>query len=258
MARRRMIDPGIWQSEDFSNLSTLAKITFIGLFSMADDEGRGRAKAVYIKSMLFPYDEQLRVTDIEKSLEEIAARMSITFYCHAGSEYYQLDHWTDWQTIDRPKPSKIPPFSSISQKSRGCIAEESSIDRRRVADASRLKEKKGKEEKGREEKRTRTRHKYGQYGWVELTEEQYHKLVADIGEADTQRCIAYVDEAAQSTGNKNMWKDWNLTVRRCYRDGWGLKRGGATKCSMDFSRQSDDLALLEERMGGCDDKPTLP
>ena len=51
-----MIDPGIWQSEDFSKLSTLAKLVFIGLFSNADDEGRGRAKAAYIKSTLFPYD----------------------------------------------------------------------------------------------------------------------------------------------------------------------------------------------------------
>lgn len=53
MARRRMIDPNIWQSEDFSKLSTLAKLVFIGLFSQADDEGRGRAKPIYIKSILF-------------------------------------------------------------------------------------------------------------------------------------------------------------------------------------------------------------
>ena len=35
MARKRMIDPSIWQSEDFGKLSTLAKIVFIGLFSLA-------------------------------------------------------------------------------------------------------------------------------------------------------------------------------------------------------------------------------
>ena len=41
MARKRMIDPAIWQSQDFSRLSMLAKLVFIGLFSYADDEGRG-------------------------------------------------------------------------------------------------------------------------------------------------------------------------------------------------------------------------
>ena len=46
MARKRMIDPGIWQSEDFAKMSTLGKLVFIGLFSNADDEGRGRANAL--------------------------------------------------------------------------------------------------------------------------------------------------------------------------------------------------------------------
>ena len=55
MARKRMIDPNIWQSEDFSRLSTLGKLVFIGLFSLADDEGRGRCNPVYLKSTLFRF-----------------------------------------------------------------------------------------------------------------------------------------------------------------------------------------------------------
>ena len=66
------------------------------------------------------------------------------------------------------------------------------------------------------------RHKYGQYGWVRLSDEEYNRLSNDLGEAELKRCIAYVDEAAQSTGNKNKWRDWNLVLRRCHRDGWGL------------------------------------
>lgn len=65
--------------------------------------------------------------------------------------------------------------------------------------------------------------KYGDYGWVRLTDDQYQKLVADIGESNAKRCIAYVDESAQGTGNKNRWKDWNLVVRKCYREGWGVR-----------------------------------
>lgn len=69
------------------------------------------------------------------------------------------------------------------------------------------------------------RHKHGEYGWVRLTDEEYKRLVADFGEAEVERCIAYVDEAAQSTGNKNGWKDWNVTVRKCARGGWGKSSG---------------------------------
>lgn len=125
MARRRMIDPNIWQSEDFAKLSSFSKLVFIGLFSNADDEGRGRAKPVYVKSMLFPYDDDIRVTDVEKSLSEIAANMSITFYNHDGSEYYSLDNWNKWQKVERPSKSVIPLFGDDSAIIRGTVGEQS-------------------------------------------------------------------------------------------------------------------------------------
>lgn len=68
------------------------------------------------------------------------------------------------------------------------------------------------------------RKSYGRYGWVKLTDEEYHRLLNDLGEAEVKRCIAYVDESAQATGNKNKWRDWNLVVRKCNREGWGLKK----------------------------------
>ncbi len=64
---------------------------------------------------------------------------------------------------------------------------------------------------------------YGEYGWIKLTDEQYQKLQEDLGQAELDRCIRYIDESAQSTGNKNKWKDWNLVIRKCSRDGWGRK-----------------------------------
>lgn len=70
----------------------------------------------------------------------------------------------------------------------------------------------------------KVRHKRGEYGWVKLTDEEYERLQQELGDAELQRCIAYIDESAQSTGNKNKWKDWNLVIRKCSRDGWGLSR----------------------------------
>lgn len=110
MARKRMIDPNIWQSEDFSKLSTLGKLVFIGLFSLADDEGKGRCNPVYLRSTLFPYDENLKSTDIDKTLLEISSNMSIIFYSNDGSNYYSLYNWSNWQKIDKPSKSKIPDY----------------------------------------------------------------------------------------------------------------------------------------------------
>lgn len=69
-----------------------------------------------------------------------------------------------------------------------------------------------------------TRTKYGKYGWVKLTDSDYNRLLNDLGQAEVERCIAYIDESAQATGNKNRWRDWNLVIRRCHRDGWGLSQ----------------------------------
>lgn len=163
MARKRMIDPAIWGSEDFSKLSLLAKLVFIGLFSNADDEGRGRGKAAYVKSTVFPYDDELTTIKIDEALDEIANKMSITFYMYDENEYYILDNWNEWQKIDKPTPSKIPTFSEHSTRirrtlderstnARRGLDEDSTINRRTLDEDSCLIEKNRIESKGIESK----------------------------------------------------------------------------------------------------------
>lgn len=79
------------------------------------------------------------------------------------------------------------------------------------------------------------KHKHGVYGWVRLTEEEYQRLVEDLGMEELMRCITYVDESAQRTSNKNGWKDWNLVVRKCHREKWGIKQGQTAQMLNDSS-----------------------
>jgi len=65
------------------------------------------------------------------------------------------------------------------------------------------------------------KHARGEYGWVKLSDVELNRLIDDYGDAAVKRGIQIVDERAQQTGNKNKWKDWNLTVRRAIREGWG-------------------------------------
>ena len=150
MARKRMIDPNIWQSEDFGRLSTLAKLVFIGLFSLADDEGRGRCNPIYLKSTLFPYEEGIRSADVDKTLSEISSNMSVVFYSCDGSSYYSLYNWNTWQKIDRPSESKIPEFDEkIMQR----IFDDNSTNVRRVfAPNKNIKEKEQERKGNRKEK----------------------------------------------------------------------------------------------------------
>jgi hypothetical protein len=65
------------------------------------------------------------------------------------------------------------------------------------------------------------RKSFGEFGWVKLTDEEYSRLLNDLGEAEVKRCIAYVDESAEATGNKNRWRNWGLVIKKCHKQGWG-------------------------------------
>lgn len=93
------------------------------------------------------------------------------------------------------------------------------------------------------------RKSYGEHGRVKLSQEEHDRLVRDYGQAEAERCIAYVDEIAQSTNNKPGWKDWNLVVRRCHRDGWGSKGGNAGKNSQDSGNPFFAIAARLEAEG---------
>lgn len=114
-------------------------------------------------------------------------------------------------------PSSSPPTTpvSLSPYNPPASQKEDPLQNARISSG-------GEESSGKETKSVH-RKSYGEHGRVKLSQEEHDRLVRDYGQAEAERCIAYVDEIAQSTNNKPGWKDWNLVVRRCHRDGWGSK-----------------------------------
>jgi hypothetical protein len=107
MSRRRMIDPGIWGSEDFNHLSLTERLLWIGLFSNADDYGKGRAAPAFLRSTIFPYDD-IGLPAIEKALKKLASTMKIELYSIGEARYYRLIAWKKWQQVSHPAESTIP------------------------------------------------------------------------------------------------------------------------------------------------------
>lgn len=107
MARRRMIDPNFWGSEDVSKLNHTERLMLIGMFSTADDYGKGRANAAYIRSSIFPY-EDISLKEIEKNLAHIQDHIEIIFYEIGDGKYYKFKNWRKWQKVDHPTDSIIP------------------------------------------------------------------------------------------------------------------------------------------------------
>jgi hypothetical protein len=142
MARIRTIKPGFFRSEDVSALPLRARLTWIGLWTQCDDQGRTKDNTKLIKADVWPLD-QVSLADIEEDLMTLAAHGRIVRYEVDGRRYLEITNWGDHQSINRPTPSKIPlPNGSYPQVStHGRLTEDSP------------QEGKGREGKGRERAR---------------------------------------------------------------------------------------------------------
>lgn len=56
MARARNIKPGFFMNEDLAEIDTMGRLLFIGLWTIADRDGRLEDRPKRIKGQLFPYD----------------------------------------------------------------------------------------------------------------------------------------------------------------------------------------------------------
>lgn len=140
-------------------------------------------------------------------------------------------------------PSSSPPTTpvSLSPYNPPASQKDSPLQNARISS--------GGEEISGDKTKSVHRKSYGEHGRVKLSQEEHDRLVRDYGQAEAERCIAYVDEIAQSTNNKPGWKDWYLVVRRCHRDGWGSKGGNAGKNSQASGNPFFALAARLEAEG---------
>jgi len=122
VARKRMIDPSFWTDEKLGECSVNERYLFMGLISNADDEGYGRANPKLLKSLLFPYDDDLRTSDLEKWLSRLGGLSLIVLYEVNGQTYYYLPNFIKHQTINRPTKSSLPkPITDESVNTHGAL-----------------------------------------------------------------------------------------------------------------------------------------
>lgn len=109
MARKRMIDPDFWIDEKLGKCTRDERLLFMGLISHSDDEGRGRANPMLVKSMVFPYDTEFMGDEVAKWLNNLNSLGLIKLYLVDNQEFYWLPNFNKHQTINRPSESKLPP-----------------------------------------------------------------------------------------------------------------------------------------------------
>lgn len=116
--RIRTIKPEFCESESMGRVSHGARLLFLQLFTLVDDEGRARGNPKFLSGALYPYDGDVS-GDVEKWLDELAAEGCIVRYEYERALYLAIRQWTKHQKINRPSASQLPP----PPESSGVLAE---------------------------------------------------------------------------------------------------------------------------------------
>ncbi|MFF4835175.1 hypothetical protein [Streptomyces sp. NPDC001315] len=109
MARIRTVKPDLFVNERVAACSVTAVVTYIGLFTQADDHGRHRDNPAIIAGLLWPLRAEHTPVHVEEDLQQLADAGLICRYTGCdGKRYLHITGWYEHQKIDRPSQSRLP------------------------------------------------------------------------------------------------------------------------------------------------------
>lgn len=159
MARIRTIKPSFFTSETISRLTVEQRLTFIGLWTHVDDEGRCVDNARLVKAAIWPLDDRTGA-DVEGDLGALSECSLITRYTVSGKRYIVVNGFREHQVINRktrstlPGPDQATPPAEEAQVNQPATSTntqaDTSSDTRRSEDSRSTHTRKGREGKGKE------------------------------------------------------------------------------------------------------------
>lgn len=103
--RARNIKPGFWKNEDLAELAFEHRLLFVGLWMLADREGRLEDRPKRIKMELFPCDN----VNIEAGLEELTSMGLLERYEYQGVKVVLIAKFSEHQSPHHSeKRSELP------------------------------------------------------------------------------------------------------------------------------------------------------
>ena len=96
----------MWSDEAVGAVSRDARLLFIGLITLADDEGRFRALPSLVLGHAFPYDADAPKR-LAKWIAELEQASLLVTYQAGEHTYGYLPGWSN-QRLNRPVDSKLP------------------------------------------------------------------------------------------------------------------------------------------------------
>lgn len=105
MARARNIKPGFFANEELVELPFATRLLFIGLWTLADREGRLEDKPKRIKMNLFPADD----INVDEALCQLEASGFLARYEVAGAKYIQVLAFRKHQNPHKDEKASLIP-----------------------------------------------------------------------------------------------------------------------------------------------------
>lgn len=90
--------------------------------------------------------------------------------------------------------------------------------------------------------------KYGKFGRVKLTYDEYSRLVDEFGEDFIKKQIDLLDEYVESNNNKNKYTNFNLVLRRAIREKWFERKPIAKEPKWFNKENKSEEASVEEQL----------
>ena len=108
MARARNIKPGFFDNEILGELPALTRLLFIGLWCLADREGRLQDRPKRIKKELLGYDD-VTAEDVDNMLQQLHDNDFIQRYEIAGEKYIQVINFLKHQNPHCKEQASVIP-----------------------------------------------------------------------------------------------------------------------------------------------------
>lgn len=110
MARIRSIKPEFFTSEAIAALQLSARLTFIGLWTYADDNGVGIYNELLITAAIWPLERD-NLETLSRTREDIASLSRaglVTLYSDSRKTYVFVTSWDEHQKVDHPRKPRYP------------------------------------------------------------------------------------------------------------------------------------------------------
>ena len=109
MARIRSIKPEFWDDEHIASLPIECRLFYIGCWTFADDQGVFNANPSFLKSRIFPYDDDLKVSDVKEWLKKLEELKMIVPFAYKRDRYYVVRTFADHQVVDKRYFKRVVP-----------------------------------------------------------------------------------------------------------------------------------------------------